>query len=88
MSQAQELTDPIRAEVTRVWRMVLEQDREFDTGDDFFAIGGHSLLALRVVKALSSRLGLDISLEAPFECPTFGEFVAAVRSAVKTGAAT
>ncbi|MFJ8062306.1 phosphopantetheine-binding protein [Streptomyces sp. NPDC096142] len=64
--------------VTAVWRKVLGRDDGFADDDDFFDIGGHSMLALRVVKSLTLRLETDIPLELPFRETTFGGLVAEV----------
>jgi amino acid adenylation domain-containing protein len=40
--------------------------------DNFFAIGGHSLLAMRLVAQLRQRSGIVLALRMLFECPTPG----------------
>ena len=39
-------------------------------GDNFFEIGGHSLLAMRLVSRIRSALGVELSVRAIFETPT------------------
>jgi len=40
--------------------------------DNFFAIGGHSLLAIRLISALRKELGVEVSIQAIFDHPTVG----------------
>jgi amino acid adenylation domain-containing protein len=41
--------------------------------DDFFALGGHSLMATRVISQVRSALGVELSLRTIFAAPTVGE---------------
>ncbi len=41
--------------------------------DDFFALGGHSLMATRVVSQVRAALGVELSLRTIFAAPTVGE---------------
>ena len=63
--------------VADVWREVLKVER-VGAGDNFFAIGGHSLLAIQVVSRLRRTLGHPVGLRELFERPTLGEFAAAL----------
>ncbi|OEJ57840.1 hypothetical protein BGM19_07540 [Streptomyces agglomeratus] len=46
---------------------------------DFFALGGNSLLALRLVNRVRAELGADVQFGLIFESPTLRAFAAAVR---------
>ncbi|MFI8860667.1 amino acid adenylation domain-containing protein [Streptomyces prasinus] len=49
--------------------------------DDFFALGGHSLVAVRVVARLREALGVDVPLSAVFAAPALAAFAEAVAAA-------
>jgi amino acid adenylation domain-containing protein len=42
---------------------------EVGVGDDFFALGGHSLMAARLVNRLRTGLGVDLTVEDVFQAP-------------------
>lgn len=57
------------AAISGIWSDLLGLDG-IGTGDDFFALGGNSLLATRLVLALRTGLGAHVSLQAVFTTPT------------------
>ncbi|HEU4731249.1 MAG TPA: amino acid adenylation domain-containing protein [Kofleriaceae bacterium] len=72
---AAEPIDPLERLVLEIWRDVLGRD-QVGTEDSFFAAGGHSLLAARVVARVGDLLGLETSIRAVFEAPRVSEFAA------------
>ncbi len=52
-----------------VWREILGVP-EVGVDDDFFDLGGHSILAVRVVSRVRDTLGVDVPLRAMFDSPT------------------
>ena len=50
--------------------------REVDRRDDFFALGGDSLLALRLIGGLRRELGREISLATLFDRPVLADLAA------------
>ncbi|MGH7757431.1 MAG: phosphopantetheine-binding protein, partial [Vulcanimicrobiaceae bacterium] len=58
--------------ISGVWCDLLGHDG-FGIDDDFFAVGGHSLLALRAITRIGEVLGRSISLRDFFGAPTVRE---------------
>ncbi len=54
--------------------------------DDFFALGGHSLAAARLLSRVRERLGVDVPLAALLADPTLGGLARLVEAALAGGA--
>lgn len=52
-----------------IWQDLLELD-QVGIHDDFFGIGGHSLLAVRLISAIRKQLGVEIRINDVFDYPT------------------
>jgi amino acid adenylation domain-containing protein len=63
--------------ITAIWQRVLGHD-EFDADDDFFDIGGDSLLATWVVAELAQELGRSVGLSAFLDYSTVADLAAAL----------
>lgn len=61
--------DLITGPMSELWRELL-QVPAVDPDADFFALGGNSLLALRMINQIRSRLGVDLPFGQVFEAPT------------------
>ncbi|QYN37667.1 hypothetical protein K1T35_10735 [Pseudonocardia sp. DSM 110487] len=57
------------AVVAAVWRELFGVPR-VDPDDDFFALGGHSMLAVRMSSRLRTELGLRVPVRTIMENPT------------------
>ncbi|MAB00709.1 MAG: hypothetical protein CMN86_20760 [Stappia sp.] len=68
--------------VHRVWAMVLGHDG-FGVTDNFFALGGHSLLVTQVTSRLGEQLDADVSIRLLFEAPSVREFTAALAARIE-----
>jgi amino acid adenylation domain-containing protein/non-ribosomal peptide synthase protein (TIGR01720 family) len=63
---------PVEQALAAIWADVLGRDA-IGREDDFFALGGHSLKAVRVVTQVRERLGVDLPLSALFSAPTIAQ---------------
>jgi amino acid adenylation domain-containing protein len=59
----------IEEELLTIWRKFLKTDA-VKTNDDFFALGGHSILATQVINSINGHYQLDVPVRLLFENPT------------------
>jgi amino acid adenylation domain-containing protein/FkbH-like protein len=70
--------------VAGAWAQLLKLDR-VGIHDNFFALGGQSLLATQVVARVRQILGVEVPLRAMFEAPTVAEFAQRIEAALNSG---
>ncbi|MFI0487358.1 amino acid adenylation domain-containing protein [Actinomadura sp. 9N215] len=68
---------PTEHAVADIWRDVLGLDR-VGVHDDFFDLGGHSILAAQIIMRIRALLDVDLPLVALFDAPTAAGIAAAV----------
>ncbi|MEY9862098.1 amino acid adenylation domain-containing protein [Catenulispora sp. GAS73] len=73
-------TGDLEVSIAAAWREVLGRDEVLAT-DDFFVLGGHSLVALRVVADLKKRHGVVIRTRMVYENPRLRDLARAVAAA-------
>ncbi|HEX6371263.1 MAG TPA: thioesterase domain-containing protein, partial [Longimicrobium sp.] len=66
---------PIEEALAEIWAEVLGLER-VGRGDHFFALGGHSLSAVRVIARMRQAVGVDIPLSHVFSHPTVASLAA------------
>src|SRR5205814_7005419 len=60
---------PIKEMIASAWREVLNLER-IGAHDNFFDVGGHSLLAAKVVSLVRNQMNVDLSIVDLFQAPT------------------
>jgi oxalate---CoA ligase len=76
----------VEARIAAIWAEVLEYEGAgFAEADDFFRLGGDSILATQVVSRIRRDFGVEIPVHGLFETPALGDFASAVRRAVEAG---
>ena len=68
---------PIETTLAEIWTEVLGIDR-VGIDDNFFEMGGHSLLVFQVISRVREAFGIDLPLRALFEAPTIEQQALAV----------
>ncbi|MDE3105742.1 MAG: amino acid adenylation domain-containing protein [Acidobacteriota bacterium] len=72
-----EAATPTEQAVVAIWQQVLGRPR-ISADDNFFALGGHSLMATQVVSRVRQHFNVEIALRALFEAPVLQQFAALV----------
>lgn len=72
--------------LANIWASLLGRPR-VGINDDFFALGGHSLTAVRMLAQVNTALNCDIPLQVLFTAPTIAAFADAIRHGSHTNAA-
>ena len=76
--------DGLEPPLTEIWQQVLGLPA-IDRHDSFFALGGTSLVAIRLIDRLEAALDIKIPLVGLFEAPTIAELAAAITAAGTAG---
>jgi amino acid adenylation domain-containing protein len=67
--QIEEAQTPIEEVMQQIWRQVLAV-REIGRNDNFFQLGGHSLLGTRMIAQVRAAFGVEVPITWLFEAPT------------------
>ncbi|MBW8875033.1 MAG: non-ribosomal peptide synthase/polyketide synthase [Acidobacteria bacterium] len=78
------LGNDFEALLAALWTEVLEVPEVGET-DDFFALGGHSLMGIRLNSRVREVFGVDLGVRTLFREPTFNALAAAISHAMMAG---
>ncbi|SCL14545.1 amino acid adenylation domain-containing protein [Micromonospora nigra] len=74
---------PTEEQLVVLWRDVLGRT-EVGVHDNFFALGGHSLTATRLIARIRTTFGVDLALRSLFAAPTVAELAVEVAATGET----
>ena len=73
----------VEKRLLKLWQRVLRTESE-DVTQDFFAVGGHSLLAAQLLAGIEKEFGRALSLAFVFQAPTIEQMAESLRTAGET----
>jgi amino acid adenylation domain-containing protein/thioester reductase-like protein len=76
--------NPIEAHIARIWSKLLKVD-QVGIYDNFFDLGGNSLIAVQVLNELKNTVFVEIPIACIFEDPTIAELAITVAAVQKNG---
>ncbi len=75
---------PLEDTLTGIWRQTLQRER-VGVHDDFFDLGGDSLLAVQVLTCIHDTMKIDIGVTSLFDAPTIAELAHHLEPLLKAG---
>jgi acyl carrier protein len=72
--------NPLEAALVEIWREILRREA-IGVHENFFHLGGHSLMATQVISRIGKTLGVELPLRTIFEAPTIAKLAEAVAAA-------
>jgi thioesterase domain-containing protein/acyl carrier protein len=70
--------DALELQLTKIWEKVLGV-KNIGMKDNFFDLGGHSLLSVRLLDRIQKIFGKNLPLAALFQAPTIGQLARIIR---------
>ena len=76
-------TDEVEARLAQIWESILGV-RPIGIRDNFFDLGGHSLMAVRIMNGIQETFGKDLAIATLLQAPTVERLAAIVRQKEST----
>ncbi|UFQ18545.1 MULTISPECIES: non-ribosomal peptide synthetase [Streptomyces] len=73
---------PTEERIAEIWGEILGLER-IGVHDDFFALGGHSILAIRMTSRLQDAFDVDLTIRTVFEQSTVGGLAQAIEERIR-----
>jgi acyl carrier protein len=67
----------IEKNLTEIWQKVLRV-KSISINDNFFDLGGHSLLVVQLFKQIEEKINVELSIALIFECPTINQLASKI----------
>jgi len=77
--------DPVEKALTKIWAQLLRLD-SVGVHDDFFDLGGDSLLTIQIISRVRKAFRVEISVRSIFETPTVAGLAVLIRQVKDSGA--
>ena len=77
----------IEVTIAAIWKAALDHD-EVSVEDDFFSLGGNSLLAVKVVSRINSALECELTVQDLFVAPTVRQLASGIETGGDRGCMT
>jgi amino acid adenylation domain-containing protein len=71
--------DAVESQLAKIWESVLSI-RPIGVRDNFFQLGGHSLLVAKLLRRIEQAFGKKLSMAAIFQAPTIQQLASVVRN--------
>lgn len=71
---------PVESLLANIWQRLLPIETHIGIHDNFFALGGHSILALQLLSAITECFGTTLEIRTIFESPTIALMAKAIEN--------
>ncbi len=75
----------VETDLVEIWQDLLHLDR-IGVLDNFFNLGGHSLLVIRMISSVRSKLGIELAIKDLFNYPTIQQLAAHIQTSLGSDA--